>query len=77
VPEVLSGAVLVNGTAFGASTVTGGLVRLNHVDSSTLLSPAAADGNDYAFVANPVPEPGSIAMTGLGLATMGRRLKRR
>lgn len=77
VPEVLSGSVVVSGTAFGASAVAGGLVRLNNVNSNTLFSPIAADGNDYAIVANPVPEPGSIALIGLGLAAMARRPKRR
>lgn len=76
VPEVLSGSVVVSGTAFGASAAEGGLVRLNNVNSNTLFSPSAADGNDYAIVANPVPEPGSATLMGLGLATLARRKKR-
>jgi hypothetical protein len=75
-PEIISGTFNVNGTAFGPSFSTGGMVRLNGIDSNTMTSPEFADGADYAFVANPVPEPGTMAVLGLGAAALLRRQRR-
>jgi len=75
-PEILSGAFNVNGTAFGPSNSGGGMVRLNGIYSATLSSLALSDGADYAFVATPVPEPGTMGALGLSVAAMLRRKRK-
>jgi hypothetical protein len=75
-PTVVSGDVAVNGTRFRPTTLNGGLVRLNNINSAVLThtSTGAAGGLNFAIVVTPVPEPGSVALLSVAaLFIIGRR----
>lgn len=84
-PIVLSGDVAVNGTRFSPVTLSGGLVRLDGIDSNSLIhtQTQATGGLNFAIEVTPseltgVPEPSSIAMLcGMGATGMACYLLRR
>jgi hypothetical protein len=73
--EAVSGNVEVVGTTFRITDFTGGVVRLSGINSNTLASSNIGDGNDFAIVVNPVPEPATLAVLGLGAALIRRKRK--
>ena len=64
VPTVISGDVSVNGTRFRPTTLSGGLIRLDGIDSNTLthIPQGSFLDMDFAIVVSTVPEPSSIVL---------------
>jgi hypothetical protein len=72
----VSGDVEVSGTAFRVTSSTGGVVQLSGINSYVLTTQNIGDGNDFAIVAEAVPEPMSMAVLGLGAAALLRRRRK-
>lgn len=72
----VSGDVAISGTAFSVTSSTGGVVRLTGINSNVLSTSDIGDGNDFAIVVTPVPEPTTMAVLGLGLAAATRRRRK-
>jgi hypothetical protein len=49
------------------------VVRLSGINSNVLQTQNIGDGNDFAIVAEAVPEPATMAVLGLGLAAIAKR----
>lgn len=74
-PSLVSGDVTITGTGFGAYRA-GGIVRLDGIDSTVLTTARRADGNDFAIVVIPVPEPATLAALALGAGLLMRKIRR-
>jgi len=72
----VSGDVEVSGTAFRVTSSTGGVVQLTGINSYVLTTQNIGDGNDFAIVAEAVPEPMTMAVVGIGAAALLRRRRK-
>lgn len=72
----VSGDVEISGTAFRVTSPTGGVVQLSGINSNVLATQNIGDGNDFAIVAEAVPEPMSMAVLGIGAAALLRRRRK-
>ena len=82
IPFVLSGDIGIDGTKFRPLTINGGVVRLDGIDSNTLIHtkiPGVIGGLDFAIVVipavDPVPEPSTLIIGScIGMLGLARRL---
>jgi hypothetical protein len=81
-PVVVSGDIaVISATAFRPSTLAGGIVRLDNINSIFLNHEAtgAEGGLNFAIIVSAVPEPGCVtllAASSLGLLAFGSRTNR-